>query len=158
MSRHERYGTRSLVYSKWHRFYCGDAESMIDLDAVEYCDRAGCFKPLILIETARDVGQSSKPTYVLRQLASQSGVMALCVLFRVSPGADQEGGCGCREGAVVPGCDHGVDRFRVRRIWPPWDRPGRQPWKLLTPEEYHERLVAVRMNHVATEHLAWDGV
>ena len=156
MSRHERYGSRSLVYSKWHRFYCGDAEPMIDLDAVEYCHQKGCFKPLVLIETARDIGQASKSTYVLKQLATQSGVLALCVLYRIGQGVDEEHGCKCRDGDTVPDCDHGIERFRVRRVWPLWDKPGRQPWKLMTPAEYHDRLIATRMDHIATEHLAWE--
>ena len=154
MSRHERFGTRSLVYSKWHRFFCGDDEGMIDLDAVEYCNRPGCFKPLVLIETARDTGQSHKTTTVLRQLASTSGLLAICALYRISSGTDFEHGCKCREGDVIPDCDHGIDRFRIRRIWPQWTG-GRQPWAVMTPTEFHDRLVTVRLNHISAEHATW---
>lgn len=42
MSRDERHGSRSLIYSKWHRLFLGDAEPMIDLDGVEYCNQRGC--------------------------------------------------------------------------------------------------------------------
>ena len=153
MSRYERHGTRSLVYSKWHRFYMDHAEPMIDLDAIEYCGMRGCSKPLVLIETAVDIGQLNKPTTVLRRLSEESGVLALCVLYRIAEGADRMSGCSCQPGALVDGCRHGIDRFRVRKVG-----PGSvvSTWKILTPEEYRDRLLRVRMDHVANSHTAWE--
>lgn len=155
MSRYERYGTRSLVYSKWHRFYLGDQEPMIDLDGVEYCMRRGCFKPLALIETARDVGQPQKATTVLRRLAEQSGVLALCVLYTIMPGTDEDTGCPCKRGATLGGCEHGISSFRVRRVFP--EPPvGKRGFHAMTPEQFRDRLRAVRLNHEATEHQLWE--
>jgi hypothetical protein len=80
----ERFGTRDLTFSKWHRperhggvlpEWC----SAIDIDFCEYC--AFCKKPLALIELARDVGQPSKPTTVLENLSRLSGVPAYCILY-----------------------------------------------------------------------------
>lgn len=151
MSRYERYGTRSLVYSKWHRFYLGDTEPMIDLDGVEYCSERGCSKPLVLIETARDVGQKNKPTTVLRRLAESSGVLAICVLYMASAGTSEESGCACTEGRVVEGCEHGITSFRVRRVWP----SPNSLWTVMTPEQFRDRLREIRMHHMAAEHSSW---
>lgn len=153
MSRYERFGTRSLVYSKWHRFYMNNAEPMIDLDAIEYCGMSRCSKPLVLIETAVDIGQANKPTTVLQSLSQESGILALCVLYRIADGTDRLTGCACERGSVVPGCQHGIDRFRVRKVGPGRPING---WKLLTPEDYRNRLTDVRMAHVAAEHTAWE--
>lgn len=153
MSRYERYGTRSLVYSKWHRFYLGDAEPMIDLDGVEYCNERGCNRPLVLVETARDVGQANKPTTVLKRLAEQSGVLALCVLYKVADDVDHDSGCPCEPGSANPNCDHGITRFRVRRIYPPG---APRMWQVMTPEDFRDRLRTVRLNHVASEHKTWE--
>ncbi|HEX4103848.1 MAG TPA: hypothetical protein VHY21_25465 [Pseudonocardiaceae bacterium] len=155
--RDEKYGTRSLVYSKWHRFYLGDLEPMIDLDGIEWCPEKGCSKPLVLIETARDVGQANKPTTVLRQLADMSKVLALCVLYRVSETANSATGCACEPRKRITACDHGISRFRVRRVWPPPPKGGHRHWKVMTPEEFRDRLREVRMAHIDTEHRLWDG-
>ena len=153
MSRYERYSARSLVYSKWHRFYLGDAEPMIDLDGVEYCAERGCSKPLILIETARDIGQMNKPTTVMRELAKQAGgILALCVLYTIADGIDPEKGCSCIPGGVVDGCEHGISRFRVRKAWP----SPTSLWTVMTPEEFRDRLRTVRMHHLAAEHQTWE--
>lgn len=153
MSRYERYGTRSLVYSKWHRFFLGDREPMIDLDGIEYCTERSCSRPLVLIETARDVGQASKPTTVLRRLAEQAGVLALCVLYLPAEGVDLESGCTCEHGRVNDQCSHGIVQFRVRRVWPP---PENWQWQVMSPEEFRARLLQVRLSHVAAEHRAWE--
>lgn len=155
MSRYERYGNRSLVYSKWHRFFMDDSEPMIDLDAIEYCAQRGCNKTLALIETARDIGQANKPTTVLRRLAESSQVLALCVLYKVAENADPAEGCGCQPGAVIPNCAHGITRFRVKRIWPPPNGKA-SLWIIMSPESYRERLIQVRMNHIAAEHQTWE--
>lgn len=154
MSRDERFGTRSLIYSKWHRLYLGDAEPMIDLDGVEYCAEKRCNKALILVETAMDIGQRNKPTTVMRELAKQAGgVLAICVLYRIRDGIDPAAGCPCKDSRNFdPDCDHGITRFRVRRVWP----SPTQLWTVMTPEEFRDKLRAVRMNHIAAEHTTWD--
>lgn len=152
MSRYERYGTRSLVYSNWHRFYLGDHEPMIDLDGIEYCAEKGCGMPLVLIETARDVGQRIKATTVLKKLAEASRVTAICVLYTVADGIDEQTGCGCTPKAVRDYCDHGITRFRVRQIWP----SPKPLWTVMTPEQFRDRLRAKRLNHLADFHRAWE--
>ena len=151
MSRHERYGTRSLVYSKWHRFFLGDREPMIDLDAVEYCNQRGCNVPLVLVETARDVGQQVKPTTVLKRLAERSATLAICVLYKPSKWVvDDASGCGCEPRDINPDCDHGIESLRVKRVWP--DQTG---WKKMAPEEYREYLRSIRVEHIGTHHQPW---
>lgn len=153
MSRYERHATRSLVYSKWHRFYLGDQEPMIDLDGVEYCNERGCSKPLILIETARDVGQWNKPTTVMRELAKQSGgLLALCALYTIDPEVNEQTGCPCEPNAVNEACNHGVISFRIKKVWP---SPART-WTVMMPEEFRDRLRMVRMKHIEVEHHAWE--
>jgi hypothetical protein len=150
VSRDERYGTRSLVYSHWHRFFMGHGEPMIDLDAVEYCAERACSKPLVLIETALDVGQMNKPTTVLQRLCEQSGVMGICVLYRPSSGSPDIT-CGCVRTLIDPDCDHGIDRFRVKRVAP----NGQKAFRIVTPDEYVDRLREIRMAHLAAEHADW---
>ncbi len=120
MSRHERYGTRDLAYSAWHRTL-DDELTYIDVDACEYCSR--CRQPLALIETARDVGQSFKATSVLRALATLCGLPAFLVLYEVGESAD-------------------VSQFRVRTVAP---RQGH--WKVLSPDQYANGLRALRQHH-----------
>lgn len=153
MSRYERWGRRSIVYSKWHRFFLGDAEPMVDIDAAEYCSERGCNEVLCLVETAMDIGQANKPTTVLRGLAQRSGCLALCVLYKVADGIDLDTGCGCEEDATDPDCDHGIIRFRVRRIHPP---PPNGKWRVMSPEQFRDRLRSLRMNHMADKHSAWE--
>lgn len=150
MSRHERYGTRSLVYSRWHRFYMGDAEPMIDLDAIEYCHEKTCWKTLILIETALDKGQSFKNCTVLRNLAMESGKLAICVLYRSTSGTPDTS-CGCTEALISPDCDHGIDRFRIKRVWP----DPQKKFGIVTPEQFRDRIREIRINHMADEHRDW---
>lgn len=111
MSRDERYGTRDLTFSAWHRYGLPGRATAIDLDLVEYCQR--CRMPLCLIESARDVGQPSKPTIVMRQLAQVANVVAICLLW--TPDGNT---CQCKSDRRVPGCRHGISGFRMRRIHP----------------------------------------
>lgn len=150
MARHETVGKRSMVYSHWHRFYMADGEPMIDLDAVEYCSERGCARPLVLIETALDRGQSFKATTVLQRLAQRSSVMAICVLYRPSSG-DPDIVCPCTARDVNPDCDHGIDRFRVKRVWPDPQRS----FSVVTPSQYVDRLREIRLAHLTAEHSDW---
>lgn len=111
MSDDERYGTRDLTWSRWHRYALNRSSKMIDLDDIEYC--GDCRMPLALIEVARDVGQSHKNSGVTRQLARMLNVPGLVVLYTPSGTA-----CVCRMATVDPLCDHGVSRVRWRRIHP----------------------------------------
>jgi len=79
MSQEEIYGVRDLTYSIWHRRdstrrFVGIEKAqllaMIDLDVclyIEYDDRTK--EPLVLMETAQDVGQEFKPFTVTKKLA-----------------------------------------------------------------------------------------
>lgn len=96
MSRWERYGTRDLTFSNWHRTALPDYCSVIDLDFLEYCHR--CRKPLALIELARDVGQKHKPTRVMEELAKLAGIEAYLIIWQ-------------KVGDSVGDC-------RMARIWP----------------------------------------
>jgi hypothetical protein len=123
MSRYERYNTRDLTFSRWHRYALADNVTAIDVDLLEYCQR--CRAPLCGIEAARDVGQRDKPTTVLAALAAAAGIPGLCVLYTPGPP------CLCDEDYRVPGCRHGISGFRVRQVRPgagPFERW--QPWEL----------------------------
>jgi hypothetical protein len=91
------------------------------------------------------------------QLADMSKVLALCVLYRVSETANSATGCACEPRKRTTACDHGISRFRVRRVWPPPPKEEDRHWKVMTPEEFRDRLREVRMAHIDTEHRLWDG-
>lgn len=152
MSRYERHGTRSLVYSKWHRLYLADEEKMIDVDGVEYCRY--CRKALVLIETARDIGQPNKTATVLGGLGASAQVLTLCVLYQIDKHSDNIHGCPCDPPRRIdPSCGHGISRFRVRAVWP---QPQTSGWITLTPEQFRDALRVKRMEHYAADHRMWN--
>lgn len=124
MSDTERWGTRDLTYSNWHRvesiqrfLTMDDAKrlTMIDLDGLEYCKR--CRECVGVIEAAQDVGQTFKPSIVTRKLAIRLGVPGLLIFWRPTE---------ARNG------DHpDIDRFRVQLIAPEF-----QPERELTPQQF----------------------
>lgn len=118
MSPDERYGTRDLTFSRWHRYALPGRATAIDLDMIEYCQR--CRMPLCLIETARDVGQDGKTTRVMTELARLVNVVAVCVLYT------PDGACTCERRRKIPGCRHGITAVRFRRVYP-LDEPF-EPW------------------------------
>jgi hypothetical protein len=135
----ERYGTRSLVYSAWHRRYstqryvgieAAQRLAMVDIDCalwVEVDDRTR--EPLALIETAQDVGQEMKPATITRNLARRAGIAAYCALYAHSQFANPAS-------TNLPD----IATFRVKRLWP-------QPeytWKILTPKEWADGLLLIR--------------
>jgi hypothetical protein len=129
MSDVERYGVRDLTPSHWHReesmrrFLPAEQAhelAMIDLDAIEYCRRCG--EPLLLIELAKDVGQSFKSTTVMRKLARMANLRAVLVFWMAD------------EGEVVG--------FRVRSIHP--YQPEEQSF---TPSQYAVFLWSFRVTH-----------
>ncbi len=109
MSRDERYGTRDLTFSRWHRYTFGDDASMIDLDAIGYCDR--CKGPLYVIEATRDVGQM-KATTIAERVARSLNVAGWLVMFTAGAA------CSCLSTAMIPGCLHGIASLRIRRFAP----------------------------------------
>jgi hypothetical protein len=137
----ERYGTRDLTYSVWHRSHStkrfvgydrAHLLSMIDLDGtiwIEYGHSKGARAPVALIETARDVGQPYKPVTVLVELAKLSGLLALVVLYthsdRVNPADDRYSD---------------IARFRVKRAWP----NPETVFSEYTPQQWAERLLQIR--------------
>lgn len=135
MSRYERWGSRDLTLSNWHRYMLSDDITMIDLDAIEYCRR--CRMPLALVEAARDVGQAGKPTIVLERLAQAANVLAVCVLWTPS-----EQACVCRDSRRVIGCQHGIEAFRIRQVYPQPERFS--PW---TPAEFAAWLCVLHQSH-----------
>ncbi|MBU0599041.1 hypothetical protein KKF61_08730 [Patescibacteria group bacterium] len=121
MSRKERYGTRDLTYSAWHRLL-DDSLTYIDIDDVEYCQR--CRQSLALIETAQDVGQPFKATIVTRRLAQRAQVPAFLVFYRKA--------------------DMGlIDQFRIRQIYPTYSQQD----QIIAPPDYAALLMKLRTNH-----------
>jgi hypothetical protein len=119
VSRHERTFLRCTAYSTWHRTLDADL-TMVDLDAVEYCAR--CRRPLAFVETARDVGQTFKPTTITQAVAAAHRAPALCVLYLLNP-----------RGQIL--------QFRVREL------PS-STWRILTPSDYAAFLRRLRDRHV----------
>jgi len=124
MSREERYGTRDLAYSAWHRRQ-GRLLAYIDLDAIEVC--AMCKQPLALIELAQDVGQSGKATTIIRRLARLANLPAFLVFYS-KDGSDT------------------IIGFRVQQV-----APERGKQQSMTPGEYVEFLCALRDGHPCTQ-------
>ena len=79
MANKERWGTRDLSYSGWHRTL-GSELTYTDIDACEYCYK--CEAPLVLIETAMDVGQSGKYTVPIYKLAKAAGIPFYLVFYK----------------------------------------------------------------------------
>lgn len=123
MSRDERYGTRDLTFSKWHRYALPDRATCIDLDFLEYCQR--CRAPLALIETARDVGQPFKPTIVMKRLAATATVPAYLILYKLDPNAEW-----------------GISHMRVAQVY-----PGQSELRKVSPEELGALITSVHDQH-----------
>jgi len=120
MSREERYGTRDLAYSKWHRRQAR-LLPYIDLDAIEYCQM--CKQPIALIELALDVGQKYKATTITAKLANMAGLPAYLVFYK-KDGRDE------------------IIGFRVSLV-----APQRGAEQIMTLEEYVEFLCVIRDGH-----------
>jgi hypothetical protein len=141
MSQEERFGTRDLSYSAWHRRLSirrfvgiepAQSLAMIDLDAVPYVEYDDFSRePLALIETAIDQGQGFKVATVTKRLAMRvlPIIPAYVVLYTPAPW------CNPADPAWPD-----IARFRVRRIWP---EPA-TPWEELTPQEWATRLYYLR--------------
>lgn len=140
MAQEERYGARSLAYSAWHRRqsigrYVGIEKAqtlaMIDMDHVlwvEYDDHSK--EPVALIEEAQDIGQPGKIATVTRNLARRADLPAFVILWTA----------GEQPNPVSPKWPD-IERFRVKRLWPPTPNP----WRQLTPEQWAQTLVRMRI-------------
>jgi hypothetical protein len=122
VSLRERTFLRCTAYSTWHRTLDADL-AMIDLDAVEFC--AHCRRPLAFIETARDVGQTFKPTTITQAVAAAHRAPALCVLYRLDAAGR-------------------ITRFRVREL--PYGT-----WRILAPHQYAAYLRGLRERHACRD-------
>ena len=139
MPHEERFGSRDLTYSAWHRresiqrFVGLDAAQtmcMVDLDVpiyLEYDD--GTFEPLILIEVAIDCGQDRKSHTVTKRLAMRADLPAFVVLYQKS-----------LEPNPAKISEKDIEGFRVKRIWPGRERE----WKRMLPEPYAQWLWDLR--------------
>jgi len=136
MSRQERYGTRSLAYSRWHR-PLADKFGLIDIDAAEYC--RACSEPLALIETTRDVGQSHKPVTVTRNLGRRADVPVYVAFYALAPEHPVECPlCGNELAADIVG-------FRLRPMGSTETNIG--PELRLTPHEMESWLHRLHRDH-----------
>ena len=138
MSQEERYGTRDLTYSAWHRRgstarYVGmqNAQilSMIDMDAmlVEYDDKNRM--PIAYIETAKDVGQPYKTATVTLNVAKLSNRPAFVLLYTPARTPNP---------ANPQWPD--IEKFMVKCLWP---YPENQ-WRILTPDQWAKELLSMR--------------
>jgi len=79
VSERERYGTRDLAFSAYHRTLPADW-GMIDIDGCLYCRR--CNAVLALIETAQDVGQKTKATTITCALSGRAGIPTYLIFYK----------------------------------------------------------------------------
>lgn len=150
MSRHERYEQRDRGFSNWHRYACDDKSSMIDIDGLEYCGTRGCAMPLLMIETARDVGQSFKPTTAMRGLAIAANVPAVTLLWTPSESWREESPhCDCQKlHRLHPGCDHGISGFRAQHVYPNRQRT----WKNVEATKIASWIDGIHQGHILQMH------
>jgi len=139
LSQEEKYGTRGMEYSAWHRRlstqrYVGIENAqllaMIDLDIVLYVEyEEKSKKPVGLIEVAQDVGQPYKTATVTKKLAEMAGLPAYVVLYKLS---DQENPANkeCKD----------IAKFRIKRLCPKFEKE----WRVLSPKEYADNLLKLR--------------
>ena len=135
----ERFYQRDLTYSLWHRRrsvarYVGSEQaqllSMCDVDCVLWLEYDHEDKrPLALIETALDVGQSHKPATAIRNLAVRAKVPAYLCLYTKAEHANPA------DSSVQD-----VSGLRIRRLWP----DPEHEWRNLSPEEWAGALLRIR--------------
>lgn len=135
----ERFGTRDLSYSAWHRprsigRYVGLEQAqllcMVDADCVLFLEYEPRNKePLALVETAIDVGQEHKPATAIMRLAKRARIPAYVVLYQ-------------RAAHGNPADPRWADvaRFRIRRLWPRTELR----WRTVAPHEWAQALLQIR--------------
>lgn len=120
----ERYGTRDLCFSGWHRTLHESLKCQ-DVDFFEYCHRCG--KAVALIETAQDVGQKYKYVTPLRKLAKECSLPAFLVFYK---------------GNGKPPPESRVFSIRAKRIYPRYSEEI-----VLTPKQYERFLIELRISN-----------
>jgi hypothetical protein len=141
MSQEEIYGVRDLTYSIWHRrdstrrfvgIENAQLLAMIDLDVclyIEYDDRTK--EPLVLMETAQDVGQAFKAFTVTKKLAMRCVPIlpAYVLLYTLDTKKNP---------ANINYFD--IASFRLKCVWPK-ESPE---WLIYTPVKYANWLLKLR--------------
>ena len=110
--------------------------AMIDADAqtwVECEDKT--FRPLMLVETARDVGQSHKNGTLTKNLARRGApcgedIPAYIVLY--TPSDESQNPADPKWPDIA--------EFRVKRLWP----EPETDWQTLSPQQWAEKIIKVR--------------
>jgi hypothetical protein len=135
----ERYGTRDLSYSAWHRGasirrYVGweraQLLSMCDADCVLFLEYHHQDKePLALIEAAIDVGQDRKPATAITRLAKRARIPVYVVLYQRST-----------EPNPADPRTLGMAGFRIKRLYP----PANTAWRSVPPAEWASALLQIR--------------
>ena len=130
MAQFERYGTRDLSYSHWHRHLSRRCTYM-DIDGAEYCYK--CKQTLLLVEEKMDTGQSVFDTFVLYRLAKRANIPAVLILYTVG----DEMICDCGQSARQ------VTGLRVRHLW-----PERSELDAVTLQEWGQEIERIHANHI----------
>ena len=108
---------------------------MIDVDAalwIEYHN--GSKEPVVLIETARDVGQNIKPVTVLKALARRLHPIVPAYLLLYTPSA--------RLNPAADGVPD-IEWFRYKRIWP----DPEIGWLFAKPQDWAYHLLCLRQQY-----------
>jgi len=139
MSLQEKTGARDLTYSQWHRpesigRFLGLKNarllSQIDLDWVLWIE---FFKknnePVLLVETAIDVGQDWKDFMATLNLAKRANLPSFLVLYKISS-QPNPGAPGYRD----------IESFRVKMLTPLLE----PKWRTMSPREWAQLLVEIR--------------
>jgi len=152
MSRIERYGSRSWVWSIFHRCLPRPAY-MIDLDYVECCRY--CKQTLLLGEIAADVGQQSKPTTILYRLAKDAQAIGVLIYIKEDPiieavraiKADWQQWPKLNEHQLAQLWFHlqcyAEPILRVQTIY-----PQRDTARIMTPTQFYQSIVQLHQSHV----------
>jgi hypothetical protein len=135
----EKYGTRDLCYSAWHRagsirrfvgWEQAQLVSMVDADCVLFLEYEPSNKePLALVETAIDVGQEHKPATAIMRLAKRARIPAYVVLYKRS----------AKPNPADPRWQD-VTGFRIKRLWPRTE----SRWRTIEPDEWAKALLQIR--------------
>ena len=135
----ERFGTRDLSYSAWHRAasirrFVGWEQAqllnMVDADCVLFLEYHESTKePLALIEAAIDVGQDRKPGTAIARLARRACIPAYLVLYKQALEPNPAD-------ARMPD----VSGFRIRRLYPRMETA----WRTVAPREWAHALLRIR--------------
>lgn len=146
MAQTERYGNRDLTYSAWHRRdstrrYVGielaQSLAMIDVDVCLWLENDDDTKDLlVVVETAKDVGQPYKPATITRKLAARCRpeVAAYVVLYQVIENPELPS-------HFIPGTMlSDIAGFRVKRLHPKEEKE----WRQLTPDAWCKELLRAR--------------